>query len=72
MAKTLLQLQTQLDSLEDALFSGKKKIKYADQEIEYVSITEMKTARSILKNQISKMNKKSNTKRIKPVVGNDL
>lgn len=45
----------QKNALEEAIFSGARKVKYADREVEYRSVREMSEALSFLNKKISKL-----------------
>lgn len=64
MAKTLSELEAKLETLEDAMTSGTLRVKYADREVWYQSVSEMMKARSLLVSKIDKLKNKSRPQRI--------
>lgn len=48
--------QTDLDTLDAAIATGVRKVRYADREVEYQSIPDMLIARTELVNTLSKTN----------------
>ena len=44
--------QTQLDALEEAIATGSTRVKYADKEVEYRSLSEMLRLRDIIRRSL--------------------
>lgn len=46
--------QADLDKLEEAIFSGAKKVKFSDREVEYRDLEEMLQAKSLMEKKLGK------------------
>lgn len=61
--------QSDLTAIESAIFSGVKKVKFSDKEIEYGSIAEMMSVRDLIKSELGASKR---TQRIKMSVDKGL
>jgi len=62
--------QTQLDALEEAIAGGTTRVKYADKEVEYRSLSEMLKLRDIIRRALGLTD--STAARIYPETGKGL
>lgn len=47
--------QAQLDALEEAIATGSRRVKYADKEVEYASLTEMLRVRDLIRKSLGQV-----------------
>lgn len=61
--------QTDLDKLNKAIASGRRRVQFADRTVEYRDLDEMLKARSLI---VSELSGKKKTTRISPVYDKDV